>query len=138
MDKRIRKSSIVIAVTLAVTALFGAMIPRIILDNEVKAFFPYDHPSYVRVRNLDDTYGSQILMDIAIEAKRGTILTADTLKTIGAITADLEGLDHIERIQSLSNIDYIAAIDGGMSAERLVPEGFTGSQAELETRNNFV
>ena len=114
-----------------ITAVFGFMIPRIIMDNDVKEYFPHDHPSYKRVRDLDTVYGSQILMDIAIDTTDNTILTPDSIAVIKAITDEVTALPHVEKVQSLTNIDYIAGIDGGMSAEKLLPDDFAGTSTEL-------
>jgi len=138
MERFFKKPWLIIAVIVAATAVFSVFIPKIILDNEVKAYFPHDHASYQLMEKLDDVYGSQIIMDIAIETSEASVLTAPTIETIRRFTTDVEGLPRVDRVQSLTNLDYISAVDGGLSAETLVPADFGGSPEELEALRRRV
>jgi hypothetical protein len=125
------RSWLVILGVSAATAAFGALVPRIVIDNDIKNYFPHEHPAYLRNEAMGETYGSQMLMDIAIETSDATILTADTIQAVSRLTEALERLPGVERVQSLTNIDFIAGVDGGLSAERLVPADFDASPGAL-------
>ncbi len=138
MERFFKKPWLIIAVIVLATAAFSIFIPKIILDNEVKAYFPHDHASYQLMQKLDDVYGSQIMMDIAIETTEASVLTAPTIETIRRFTTEVEGLPHVDRVQSLTNLDYISGVDGCLSAETLVPADFGGSREELEVLRQRV
>jgi len=132
MQRLLKKPWIIITVTLAVTAVFSAFIPTLVMDNDVRAYFPHSHPSYIRSDNISDTFGSVIQMVVAVEADGPTILTADSVSVIDAVTREIEATTNVDKVQSLTNVDYIVGIDGGLSAEKLVPKGFDGSSAQIE------
>jgi len=129
-NPKTRSWLIIIGVS-AATAAFGALVPRIVIDNDIKNYFPHEHPSYIRNEAMGETYGSQMLMDIAIETSDPSILTAPTIRAVSELTEAMEKLPGVERVQSLTNVDFIAGAEGGLSAERLVPEGFDASPGSL-------
>ena len=49
----------VIMVIAAITVLFGFMIPKIDMDNELRHFFPEKHPSNIRFKQLTADFGDQ-------------------------------------------------------------------------------
>ncbi len=114
-----------------VTVAFALMVPRIVIDNDIKNYFPKQHASYIREDAMSETYGSQMLMDIAVSTTAPSILNADAISAVSELTAALEALPGVEKVQSLTNIDFIAGVDGGLSAESLVPEGFVPDDAGL-------
>lgn len=132
MRRILRYPKIIIAVTLGITALFGALIPKLIMDTDVREYFPHDHPSYIKADTISKTFGSLIQMVIAVETDGPTILTAESIATIDAVTKEIEATANVDKVQSLANVDYIVGIEGGLSAEKLVPKGFDGSPAQIE------
>ncbi len=139
MNRLLKHPWAIIVSTLLLTALFGSFIPKLVMDNDVRAYFPHEHPSYLKAERIGDTFGSLIQMDVALEAEGPTILTADYLAAIGAITAEIEAAEQVDKVQSLTNADYIVGIEGGLSAETLVPAGFDGSpEAVAELRRRIV
>ncbi|WP_320130134.1 MMPL family transporter [uncultured Sphaerochaeta sp.] len=128
-----RKPWIVIAVVLLATGVMGFMIPRILIDNDIKNYVPHNLPSYALLEKSDAIYGSQILMDIAIDTTNTTILTPEAIDLIKKLTTEIENLPDVDSVQSLTNVDFIAGIDGGMSVGPLVPDDFAGTDEELRT-----
>lgn len=126
-----RRSWAIVVGICVLTAVFGFLVPRIVIDNDIKNYFPKKHPSYVREDAMSATYGSQMLMDIAITTSEGTILNSEAIAAIRELTATLESTTGVERVQSLTNVDFIAGVDGGLSAEKLVPADFVADQAGI-------
>lgn len=133
-----RKSWFIIAVVILATGIMGYMIPRIIIDNEIKNYLPHSLPSYKLLEEADDIYGSQILMDIAISTDNKTILTPEAINLIRELTTEIENLPFIDDVQSLTNVDFIDGIDGGMAVGSLIGDDFTGTDEELKTLKEHI
>ena len=82
----------VIAVILVLTLFLGMQIPKIQINNEVDIFLPEDNLSKINYNEMKDTFGSQTIMDVAVKAKDGTILTAETVGLIDQLTEEFESL----------------------------------------------
>ena len=109
----------------------GLQIPRVVLDNNVLEFFPDDHPSYVRMKALDDVYESQIMFDICISEKEGTFLNNRTIQAIKEISDIVEAYPAVDDLTSVINTDYPDGSSEGMIVEPLVKEDFSGTEEEL-------
>ena len=121
-----------LALVAAVTVFFTSMLPNIIMDNELRHFFPESHESYRKFNTLTETFGDQYVMDIVIETNEDIILNRESLEVIGKITEDLEQLNNIVKIQSITNVDFITDDDGHLSTGQLIPEDFSGTAAEVQ------
>jgi uncharacterized protein len=131
MSKKARRSWITIVSIAIITAVLGAFIPGIILDNDVKEYFPSEHPSYKRMKSLDDTYGSQIFLVVSITNPNGTIVNKGAIDRIRGLTTQFEGVDGVESVKSMTKFDYLVGGEGGMSSEQLIPDSFSGTPEEL-------
>ena len=121
-----------LALVAAVTVFFASMLPNIIMDNELRHFFPESHESYRKFNTLTETFGDQYVMDIVIETNEDIILNRESLAVIGKITEELEQLNNIVKIQSITNVDFITDDDGHLSTGQLIPEDFSGTAAEVQ------
>ncbi|MGI5089307.1 efflux RND transporter permease subunit [Treponema sp. OMZ 805] len=122
----------VIMVIAAITVLFGFMIPKIDMDNELRHFFPEKHPSNIRFKQLTADFGDQYAMDIVIETKEDTILRSDYVAAVKNISEELALVDNVVKVRSLTNIEFITAKDGSLVVETLLPEPFSGTAAEIQ------
>ena len=132
-----RSWAIILGLTL-LTAFFSFFIPKIVLDNEVKIYFPSDHPSYIRQMNLDETYGSQIFLVVAVTNPNGSIVNPQAVERIRDLTGRFEKLDGVDKVQSMTNVDYVTGRDGGLVSETLVPKDFNGSAEDLRRLNERI
>ena len=121
-----------LALVAAVTVFFASMLPNIIMDNELRHFFPESHESYRKFNTLTETFGDQYVMDIVIETNEDIILNRESLAVIGKITEELEQLNNIVKIKSITNVDFITDDDGHLSTGQLIPEDFSGTAAEVQ------
>ena len=121
-----------LALVAAVTVFFTSMLPNIIMDNELRHFFPESHESYRKFNTLTETFGDQYVMDIVIETNEDIILNRESLAVIGKITEELEQLNNIVKIKSITNVDFITDDDGHLSTGQLIPEDFSGTAAEVQ------
>ncbi|MDC7240804.1 MAG: MMPL family transporter [Spirochaetales bacterium] len=132
MKSILKKPKLIILITLLITVGAGILASRIVLDNDVKIFFPEDDPSYLRTKDLDKTYGSQLLYDISITTEKENILTKDVITMISKLTEEFENLEGVQSVTSLSNTDFPDGSAEGMSVSTIVPEDFSGTSGEIE------
>lgn len=133
-----KQSWITLTVIFAVTVFFACMIPHIMIDNELRHFFPEEHESNKRFNALTEDFGDQNVMDIVIETKEDTILYKGALEIIAKMGKELEQLDHVTGVQSLMTIDFITDHEGELLTGPLVPENFTGTRHEIDTLRNRI
>ena len=107
----------VIAVIAVVTVFFGFMIPKINMDNELRHFFPDEHPSNIRFKQLTTDFGDQYAMDIVLETNEDTILRPDYIAAIKNISEELALLANVVKVRSLTDIEFITAMDGALVVE---------------------
>jgi predicted RND superfamily exporter protein len=131
MQKILSKPWIIIGIVLVVTVLFGTQVPKVVLDNDVLAFFPDDHDSYIRMKALDDVYESQIMFDICITENEGTFLNHRTIEAIREISEKVENMAVVDDVTSIISTDFPDGSAEGMVIEPLVGEDFTGTDEEL-------
>ena len=131
MKSMLKHPKIVIAVVMVITLVAGILSAGIVLDNDVKVFFPKDDPSYLNVKELDRTYGSQLMFDLCITTEKETILTSDTIFLLQKMVAEIETFDGVQSVTAITNSDYPNGSADGMSVSALVPDEFTGTDAEM-------
>lgn len=134
-----KKSWLIIIATVILTGLIGFQIPNLIIDNEVKNYVPHNLDDYKTLIDADEIFGSSILLDVAIYTQGPNIITAENVKTIRNITKEIEDLDNVDQVQSLSNVDFLSAANGGMEARSLVPDDFSGTEDEIyQLKQNII
>jgi hypothetical protein len=129
-DKNVRAWLVVAAVSLA-TVFFALQFPKITFDNDVFNFVPKTNPARMAIADMTKTYGSQIIMLIGLESKSGDIFTPDKFKKMGELTAKLKKLDYVASITGIMDTQYIRAEGKDIIVDPLVPEGFSGTPAEI-------
>ena len=133
MSYRKSHAYVFIAAIAIITVFFGFMIPKIVMDNELRHFFPEKHPSNIRFNQLTKDFGDQYAMDVVLETDEDTIFHPDFIAVIKDITEELSLLDNVVKVRSLTNIEFITSKDGSIVAENLLPEQFSGTAAEIQT-----
>ncbi len=132
----LKHSRFIIGVVLVITGILGYQIKNLVIDNDVNNFFPQDNYTYIRTKAIDDIYGSQVIMDIAITSKNESFLTKETIEIISNITTEIEALKNVNEVKSLTNSDYPEGTDEGMTVEKLVGDNFTGSDEDIALLKN--
>ena len=112
----------IIITCVALTGFFGFFITRLQMDNSLRQFFPQKDESYDRMNATEETFGSMLSIGVVIDAKDGTILTAEYLDVIKKISDQVKLIDNIEDVKSVTNIDYVCNQDGSISATNIIPE----------------
>jgi len=100
---RYRKT--VLLVVAALSTLAFAQMGKVRFDNALEIWFVRDDPGLVAHRELIDTFGSDELIVIGLEAP--DVFAPDVLDEIDRITRAVEKAPHVEKVFSLTNIESI-------------------------------
>lgn len=120
----------VIVVIGGITIFFALQLPKATLDNDVLSFVPEDHPDKIAMDEVEETFDTSVPMSVGIEFPRGSIFSAEAISLVQTLTAELEALDNVKDVTSMTNSDYIEGTEAGMRVSPLVDE-FEGRAAEV-------
>ncbi len=123
---------IIIALCVILTGVFGFFITGLGIDNSIRQFLPQKDASYTRLTETEDQFGSMIVIGVSLESKKGTVLTPENIEVVRKITDRCLELNEVEGVDSLTHIDYVCESDGSISASQLIPDSYTGSEADIE------
>ena len=131
MRKFFKHLWIIVAACLLLTVFFAVQLKNIHLNNSVRQFFPQKHESYVRLLDAEADFGSTVVIGVAVETDEPSIITAEHIAVIDAITRRVELLDNVTGVDSLSNIDYVYGSDGSLAEGPLIDDDYTGSANDV-------
>lgn len=131
LKKMLKHSKLIVAVSIALTAFFAWQLRGVEIENTVRLYMPHDSDSYRTLLKTEDEFGSMIVMGISLETDEDSIITPENLAVIRKITDSIEPLQYIDKVQSITNIDYVSAKDGALSAESLMGEDYSGSREDI-------
>ncbi|ADN02360.1 efflux RND transporter permease subunit [Spirochaeta thermophila] len=124
-----------IGIILGITLFFAFQIPRIELDNDPFHFIPEDHPERIAFQETEDQFGEALGIVVGIETEVGTIFSPEVLSFVDALTREIEALEEVEDVTSLTNTDYIAPTPEGMEVVPIIEDPTDPSQiARLKER----
>ncbi len=119
--KRLFKAPwLIIVLTLAVTGVLSFQLKDIKMDNSTRLYFPQKHDSYKRLIESEDRFGSTVVIGVSLETDKGTIITPENLQIIDHISTDVENLPGVDRIDSITKIDFIEDVDGALTAGNII------------------
>lgn len=144
MFKKILKHpSLIITVCVLVTVFFSFQLPKLKIENDLKEWLDHKNSSYIRFHGTNREFGSTNVIGISVETPGGTIFTAENLSVLKNISDDLERLPHVQKIDSVTNIDYVCAEGDSIVATRLIGDDlfeedssgrqiFSGGQSDID------
>jgi len=108
----------VLLVLLAITALNAVQLPRATFDNAMDMWFLDDDPALLAHRRLIDTFSSDEIIVIGLEAP--DVFAPDVLERIHRISSAAEQAPHVEKVFSLTSIESVTGNDGVLEIGDLV------------------
>ena len=120
MQRFFKHPRIIIIACLIVTGILGIQLKNIKLDNSIRQFFPHKHASYTRLIDTEDTFGSTVVIGVSLETDGESIVTPENIAIIDRITTEIEALENVESVDSLTNIDFIYGKDNALIAGNLI------------------
>lgn len=108
----------ILALLAVVTAVTYSQLPKARFDNAVEVWFVDDDPALVAHHKLLDTFSSDELIVIGIEAP--DVFAPEVLDKIERITRAVEEAPHVEKVFSLTNIEAITGEDDMLEVGELI------------------
>ena len=121
---------LLIGIILVITLFFLFQLPKIQLSNDVLTFIPKDNPEVVNYDKVKEQYGSDLVIDVALEAAHGTIFSKEFLDTVSALTDKFKDIPGVSDVQSISSTDIITGTPEGMEVIPLLSD-FNGTKEEI-------
>ena len=94
------------------------------IDNDITAWFSKDDPVYRDYERFRDEFGGSRTLIVAIRAESADrLFSHDTLEFIEQVTGDIERVDTVQRVDSLSTATVVEAMAGeeeGLDVRRLI------------------
>ena len=132
MKNLLKHPKLIIAICIAITVALAAPLATVSIENTVRRYMPPKSESYTRLIGTEDQFGSMISIGISLETDGETILTPEYINVIRQITDQIDSLEGIKSINSITKIDYVYSLDGGLAAGQLLDDNYTGSKADIQ------
>ncbi len=131
IDRVFKHPWLIILTILGITLLFAFKLPNLKIDNNYFNFVPKNQPSLIATKEMEKQFGSQNIMDLAVQAKEGSIISKDGISLIKSLTEKLAEIKNVKSVISITNSDFINGTYEGMEVIPLVPKDFNGTPKEL-------
>lgn len=131
MKNLLKHPKLIVFICLAITVALAVPLATVSIENTVRRYMPPKSDSYTRLIGTEDQFGSMISIGISLETDSETILTSEYIDVIRKITDQIDSLEGIKSINSISKIDYVYSLDGGLAAGQLIDDNYTGSKADI-------
>jgi predicted RND superfamily exporter protein len=103
----------------AFTALTAGVLPGVHFNNALSTWFVDDDPALVEHRHFRETFGSDEVVVVGIEAP--DVFAPDVVEQIGRITRAIERAPHVEKVFSLTSVESITGRGDEVEVGDLVP-----------------
>ncbi|MBR6913410.1 MAG: RND family transporter, partial [Treponema sp.] len=126
IKKMLKCSWLVIALCLGLTVFFGWQLRTISIENTVRMYMPQSSESYQRMLKAEEDFGSMMVLGISLETSGETILEPEYIQIVQNITDQISGadggsgVDYVESIDSISNMDFIVGEEGSLKASSML------------------
>lgn len=110
----------IIVITLILTVFFGYFAARVTMTTNIKEFFPQDDPRVMTYDRVEAEFGGAEYIMLALEAE--DLFTPETIRNIDLITRDLEQIEGVANVRSLTSVDEIKGTEWGLELSPLVQE----------------
>ncbi|OIO61696.1 MAG: hypothetical protein AUJ47_09090 [Candidatus Marinimicrobia bacterium CG1_02_48_14] len=110
----------VLTVIFLTIGIMAAPVAKITIDPDMLSLIDQQDPDLVRMNEIDDLFGGQDIAIVSLAAKN--VLTPEVLRVVDSLTIKIEGLDLVERVTSITNVEVIKGADDYMSVETFLQE----------------
>ncbi|MCK4296014.1 MAG: RND family transporter [Candidatus Marinimicrobia bacterium] len=107
----------IIAFCILITVLMGWNIPKLEIEPDLKAMFPTDFDIIISMNKMEDIFGGSDLIVMSVSSD--DIFNENTLKKIDDITSEIEEIEMVDRVISLTNAVDIKATEDGFEVGEL-------------------
>ncbi|MDR1929773.1 MAG: MMPL family transporter, partial [Treponema sp.] len=131
MERIYKHPRLIILIIAVITVFFGIQLPRSELDNNNFRFISEKDEARQVFSAIDETFGSSLFILVGLRRNYGTVFESAFLKRIGEYVEKIEAIDNIEPVTSIVNADYITGDGEAIIVEKLLPDDFAGTSAEI-------
>ena len=131
MKNFLKHPKLIVLACIAITVALALPLVSVSIENTVRRYMPPKSDSYTRLIGTENQFGSMISIGISLETDDETILTSEYINVIREITDQIDALEGIKSINSITKIDYVYSLDGGLAAGQLLDDDYTGSKADI-------
>lgn len=119
----------VLAIIFILIGIMAAPVGKLSIDPDMLSLIDEHDPDLVRMNEIDDIFGGQDVAIVSIAAPN--VMEPSVLKLVDSLTNEIEGMDLVERVTSLTNIEVIKGETDYMSVEPFI-ENIPATKAEME------
>jgi predicted RND superfamily exporter protein len=138
MKKILKHNKLIVIIISLITLFFLFQLPKIEINNDIKVFLPDDHPVKISNKKLDDIFGESDSIVTAVKFKNGEIFSPSNLEILSKLSFELENIDSIDEVTSLTNVDYIEGSSEGMLVEELVEKLPKNTEESRQIKNKIL
>jgi predicted RND superfamily exporter protein len=131
MERLFRKPWLIVGIIAAITVFFALQIPQARLDNNNFRFLPEGDAELMAMRNVNETFGSQIVILVGLERRHGTVLDPAFIEKLRSFEDSLGAISIVGSTASLVSTPYLTGVGDAIVSEPLVPDDFDGSKSQV-------
>ena len=132
MEKLLKFPVLVISVVIAITAFLCLWLPRTQLDNNNIRFLPEKNKAKIISEYIDDTFGGQVMILVALERPYRSVFERDFLERLRAFSREAENVTFVKSVNSIMTTQYITGDEESILVSDLVPDDFSGTSVEID------
>lgn len=117
------------------TVFFAYQARTVSVTTNIKDFFPAEHPQVLTYEAVEAAFGSAEFIMVAVSAP--DIFRQDTLTRIEQLTGELEALEGVARVRSITNMEEVRGSEWGIEVAALIEDIPTQAE-ELDALKNRV
>jgi len=125
----------VISITILLTVFFYFGLAKITIVTDPKTMLPEGDPVVAAFDEVDETFGGAEFAMVILDM--GEVFTTNSLQEIDRLTLSLERVKGVSSVWSITNIEEIRGVEGGIEVVELIEEILT-DESELQRLKNRV
>ncbi|MGE4453070.1 MAG: RND family transporter [Sphaerochaeta sp.] len=129
MNRTLRKSWIIIVVSLLFSLICISSIGRLHIDSSTDAFIPQSHPVVATNENIEERFGSLDSVVVSLYAPH-SMVQSEYLEQLAMLTTQIEALEGVKQASSLTNLKHLEPSPDGIEVVAL----YDGNIGQLEKR----
>jgi predicted RND superfamily exporter protein len=111
------RKTVLVAVA-GITLLAASQLANVHFNNALELWFLEDDPGLVAHQHLIDTFASDELIVVGLEAP--DVFTPEVLERVDRLTHEIEKAPHVEKVFSLTNIESIRGVGDSLEVGKLI------------------
>jgi len=131
MEKLFKHPALIVGIIAIITVFLGLQLPHAELDNNNIRFLPDKNPAKIISEYIDETFGGQVMILVGLERPYRTVFEKSFLERIRDFSQAVEKTDYIKSVNSIMSTQYITGDNESIVVSDLVPENFSGTDAEI-------